>query len=64
MINFEDYKKYYLRYIDRVLGLREQEFGCMGISENERILFSNYEIGTKVLLMISFIEANFLNKRH
>lgn len=62
MMTFNDYKKYYHRYINSVLGLREQEFDCMNITESERTLFSSYEVGTKVLLMVAFIESNFLNK--
>ncbi len=60
MISFEDYKHYYLHYVNRVLGVREQEFDCTESSEEEKELFFNYATGTKILLMVAFIESNFL----
>ena len=60
MIQFEDYKYYYNNYINRVLGVREQEFSIMNLSEEDKKLFFNYATGTKILLMVAFIESNFL----
>lgn len=60
MIPFEDYKYYYNRYINCVLGVREQEFSIMNVSEEEKRNFFNYATGTKLLLMVAFIESNFL----
>jgi len=62
MTSFNDYKHYYLNYVDRLLGIREQEFDCMTISPEERVLFFNYLLGTKTVLMIAFIESNFLTR--
>ena len=63
MTPFEDYKHYYSRYIDSLLGIREQEFDCMDITNEEKKLFANYMTGTKISLMIAFIESNFINNR-
>lgn len=60
MIAFQEYKYYYNRYINSLLGVREQEFDTMDISEAEKRNFFNYATGTKVLLMVAFIESNFL----
>lgn len=60
MISFKDYIKYYLRYINSLLGIREQEYDTMEISQVEKDVYNNYLNGTKLLLMISFIESNFL----
>ncbi len=60
MISFEDYKYHYNNYINRVLGVREQEFDIMNLSEEDKKLFFNYVTGTKILLMVAFIESNFL----
>lgn len=61
-MEFDDYKYFYLNFVDRLLGIREQEFDCMNITEEKKQSFFNYALGAKLLLMVAFIESNFLSK--
>lgn len=62
MISFKEYKKYYLNYVDRLLGIREQELDVMAVSDVERRMYFNYVEGTRILLLVTFIETNFLER--
>ena len=63
MTSFKDYKYYYNHYINSLLGVREQEFDSINLPEKDKKLFFNYATGTKILLMVAFIESNFLTSK-
>ena len=61
-MTLEEYKVYYLKFVNCLLGIREQELGVMDLTEEEKQSYFNDSLGVKLLLMVAFIESNFLSK--